>query len=159
MRISELRTAEEIHEQDMQDPEYRAAYLKSLADPGDRELYKAVGYDERELVTDRDEADMVSSRVLTNPSTHKPVLDIDIPAQLVPSSTPGHYHLYLDVEVDWPEYASLLCALEDAGVIQHGYAKHALRREQTLVRLPEKPKHLEGPDHPLQNVDSSDNLE
>lgn len=126
-------------------------------DPGNRLLFKAVGYDERELVVDRTEADMVSS--ITSAGKHRPVLDIDFPAQLVPSSTPGRYHLYLDIDLDWTDYAVLLCALEDAGVIQHGYARHALRREQTLVRLPEKPKHLEGPDHPLQNVDSSDNLE
>lgn len=133
--------------------------LEHGLDPGDRTLYKVLAGDKRELVTDRAEADLVSSRVATDPYVHRPVLDIDFPAQLVPSSTPGHYHLYLDIDLEWHVYEELLLDLEAAGIIQHGYARNAIRRKQSLARLPEKPKHLEPPDHPLQNVSSSDDLE
>lgn len=90
---------------------------------------------------DEDHANLVSSR-LEN-SNHSPVLDIDFPARLEPSSTPGHFHLYLDgLEMQWSTYEALLVALGDAGVIGEGYLRHSLAREQTMVRRPhiKKPK-------------------
>jgi hypothetical protein len=67
---------------------------------------------------------------------HKPVLDIDVPAMLVPSSTPGHSHLYIDRLVTWDSYAALLKAIAAAGVIQFGYMHASLRCEGTWVRTP-----------------------
>lgn len=67
---------------------------------------------------------------------HRPVLDIDIPARLLPSSTPGHHHLYLDIDVPWDKYEALLKALADARVIEEGYVLAALERKATFVRLP-----------------------
>lgn len=68
---------------------------------------------------------------------HAPALDIDFPVRLEPSSTPGHFHLFLDgVEMDWPTYKNLLIALADAGVVGKGYARHSIERGQTLCRLP-----------------------
>jgi hypothetical protein len=67
---------------------------------------------------------------------HKPVIDIDLPAQLVPSSTPGHYHLYLDVEVPWDAYVDLLEALAAAGIVEHGYVSASIARGYTAVRPP-----------------------
>ena len=135
------------------------AYVRQAAqfDPRNRQLVKVVTRDEFEPVDDRAEADLVSSEV--GFGLHKPVLDIDFPAQLVPSSTPGHFHLYLDKEMIWPVYRKLLEALADAGVIQEGCARHAIRRGASHARLPEKPKHLEGPDHPLYNLSSTDEVE
>ena len=57
-----------------------------------------------EETTDLNEADIVSSEVahtkgykaLTQKQLHTFVVDIDLPATLVPSSTPGHSHLYID---------------------------------------------------------------
>lgn len=72
---------------------------------------------------------------------HAPVLDIDYPARLVPSSTPGHFHLYLDKPMPWPRYAFLLWALSVAGIIEPGYARAGLRRRGTFARVrPSKPK-------------------
>ena len=68
--------------------------------------------------------------------THRPVLDIDIPARLIPSSTPGHSHLYLDIDMEWDKYEALLKALADAHVIEEGYVLAALDRRATFVRLP-----------------------
>lgn len=67
---------------------------------------------------------------------HKPVLDIDFPAALLPSSTEGHYHLYLDKEVIWDDYVALLKALATCGIIEQGYANASIERGHTAVRLP-----------------------
>lgn len=74
---------------------------------------------------------------------HKPVLDIDFPAELLPSTTVGHYHLYLDKEVPWDDYVDLLNALAKCGIIEQGYANASIDRGHTAVRLPwvRKPNH------------------
>lgn len=80
-------------------------------------------------------ANVVSS-VLKGTELHRPVLDIDIPAALIPSSTPGHSHLYIDRLLSWPQYEKLLAALADAGIIERGYYDTAVKRKATFVRLP-----------------------
>ncbi len=67
---------------------------------------------------------------------HRPVLDIDFPVHVVPSSTPGHFHLYLDKQMAAPAYMRLLDALAEAGIIEPGYAKVSNARGYTSVRLP-----------------------
>lgn len=67
---------------------------------------------------------------------HAVLLDLDVPAWLVPSSTEGHSHLYIDVKVPQDKYFTLLHALADAGVIQHGYANSSIHRGGTALRLP-----------------------
>jgi hypothetical protein len=67
---------------------------------------------------------------------HRPVLDLDLPARLVPSSTPGHFHLYLDVQVPHSTYMTLLLALSAAGIIERGYCDASRERGYTAVRLP-----------------------
>lgn len=67
---------------------------------------------------------------------HRPVLDIDFPAVLLPSTTPGHFHLFLDKEIAWSTYARLLSALSDAGIIEEGYEDASHNRKFSSVRLP-----------------------
>lgn len=67
---------------------------------------------------------------------HRPVLDIDFPAALIPSTTPGHFHLYLDKPMGWSKYRQLLGSLSDAGIIEQGYANASADRGYTSVRLP-----------------------
>ena len=69
-------------------------------------------------------------------SVHRPVLDIDFPVAAIPSSTPGHFHLYIDKPMSWSKYKRLINALADAGIIEDGYAAVSLEREYTSVRLP-----------------------
>lgn len=86
------------------------------------------------------EANLVSS--LLDNGKHSPALDIDFEARLVPSSTPGHFHLYLDgLELEWTEYRTLLIALAQAGVIQHGYASACIDRGATFLRPPGQTKY------------------
>lgn len=78
---------------------------------------------------------------------HRPVLDIDFPAQLIPSSTPGHFHLYLDREIEHKKYLRLLDALVECGLIEEGYCNASQDRGYTAVRLPwvKKPETAEAP--------------
>lgn len=84
-------------------------------------------------------ANVVSS--LCEDGQHRPVLDIDMPVVLMPSSTPGHHHLYLNtVALTWDKYAALLDVLADCGIIEQGYADASIRRGQTVVRRPGVPR-------------------
>ncbi len=65
-----------------------------------------------------------------------PTLDIDHPALLEPSSTPGHYHLFLDVPMSWRAYRRLLRALYRGGVIGRNAYWRSLDRGASFVRPP-----------------------
>lgn len=67
---------------------------------------------------------------------HRPILDIDIPMHIIPSTTEGHGHLYIDKELTWWEYKRLLEVLADCGIIERGYLNVSIAREHTAVRLP-----------------------
>lgn len=87
---------------------------------------------------DLNKADVVSSRYNNGQARHALVIDIDHPSWLVRSSTPGHYHLYVDVPGGIPHetYLYLLGALAQAGVIEQGYCDAAHARGHSDVRLP-----------------------
>ena len=68
--------------------------------------------------------------------THHPVLDLDIPVHLVPSSTPGHSHLYIDTGINGRKFWAMCDALAAAGVLQEGYVRACKTRGYTSVRLP-----------------------
>lgn len=113
-------------------PEWvRRNKLINIANGGE-DSYNSVHEPSYDIAT----ADAVTSvdRVFTN--FHKPVLDIDFPAALIPSSTPGHFHLYLDRDLTWDQYCKLLYALEDANIIQPEFRRLAFERGYTTVRLP-----------------------
>lgn len=67
---------------------------------------------------------------------HRLLLDLDHPALLLDSSTPGHHHLYVDVEIEQEAWEKLIRALSEAGVIEEGYAEASLERGHTDLRLP-----------------------
>lgn len=67
---------------------------------------------------------------------HRPILDIDFAAELVPSTTKGHFHLYLDKPMTWKQYKKLLGVLAEVGVIEHGYAQASIERGYSSTRLP-----------------------
>jgi hypothetical protein len=87
------------------------------------------------LVYDIKDANLISSDV--GNGMHSPVLDIDFPCRLVPSSTPGHYHLYLDgLVMPWHKYVRFLNMLAKYGVIERGFAGVSIKRRRSCVRLP-----------------------
>lgn len=92
------------------------------------------------------DADVISSELIFPPALapagdkrhHVVALDIDYPAHLVESSTPGHFHLYLEVPGGVPHatYMQLLKDLARAKVIQDGYASMSRERGHSDLRLP-----------------------
>jgi len=98
--------------------------------------------DDSRYFTDKiEQANLITSLVAgTTPPQHKVVIDLDLPAKLIPSTTEGHFHLYIDKAMEEGEYMNLLQALENAGIIEPGYMRAAERRRYTAVRLPWVPK-------------------
>lgn len=83
-----------------------------------------------------EQANLISSEVIGRPGWHAPALDIDLPCTLVESTTPGHFHLYIDHAMDLTDYLALLEALAAAGIIEWGYFFAAMRRGATFLRKP-----------------------
>src|SRR5256885_2546643 len=67
---------------------------------------------------------------------HLPVIDIDLPVYAVPSTTPGHSHLYIDKLLVWDDYVKLLLVLADVGIVEPGFVSASESRGFTSVRLP-----------------------
>lgn len=70
------------------------------------------------------------------PGTHALLLDLDVPAYLVPSTTQGHSHLYVDARIPEEKYFELLDLLAEVGVIEKGYAVMSKRKGGSNLRLP-----------------------
>lgn len=67
---------------------------------------------------------------------HLPVIDIDFPARLEPSSTEGHFHLYLDRSMTAENLFKLLDVMEEVGLVEPGYVAASKQRGYTTARLP-----------------------
>lgn len=89
-----------------------------------------------EITGESDIANLVSSESLYLPGMHMPAIDIDYPAEMIPSRTPGHFHLYLDKICTWPEYRRVLWAMSRAGLIEPGYYRASVERKATFLRKP-----------------------
>ena len=91
-------------------------------------------------IADLDTANLLTSlpadRYVKEARLHAPVIDLDLPCELIPSTTPGHFHLILGRLVPEREYWRLLVALADAGLVEHGYVSASRARGQTAIRLP-----------------------
>jgi hypothetical protein len=128
---------------------YRVDWKFSFVPTEDKEYEPGTDREVAEL----NEANVVSSTRLDFPKDHvfdpemtevrvvprhAVLLDIDYPAHLVESSSPGHYHLYLDVPngVKHDDYMELLAMLAKCGVIEKGYADVSIARGHSDLRLP-----------------------
>lgn len=68
---------------------------------------------------------------------HVIVIDVDHPAHLVDSSTPGHSHLYVEIPpVEWDKYVKWLEASAEIGLLSPGYVNACITRGHSDVRLP-----------------------
>lgn len=84
---------------------------------------------------DEGEGNLISSMVELG--VHRPVLDLDFAHQYVPSSTPGHAHLYIDhLLMDDTEYYGLLSTLNTFGLLGKGNVEQFKAHSMTLVRAP-----------------------
>lgn len=84
--------------------------------------------------TTRGKANLISSKLENG--LHAPAIDIDMPCELLPSSTPGHFHLYIDCAMEWDAYLGLLWALADAGIVEESYVRASERKGATFLRKP-----------------------
>lgn len=67
---------------------------------------------------------------------HKPVLDLDMDVLVVPSTTRGHHHLYIDYLMPWHDYSLLLKVLAHVGILQNGYMHASEARRESWLRTP-----------------------
>jgi hypothetical protein len=81
-------------------------------------------------------AQVFSSEVDGGKKMHTVAIDVDHHVAVRESSTPGHHHLFIDVEMSWREYRRLLRVLAEVGIIERGYYQASLWRKATHVRLP-----------------------
>lgn len=91
---------------------------------------------EERVRCNQSEATLVSSECPDSPNFHAPCLDIDYHAFLIPSSTSGHFHLYLDRITTWKKYRRFLKAAMKAGLIEEGYYRMSVQRKGTFLRMP-----------------------
>lgn len=99
----------------------------------------------RKQVDTIDESNLIGSLVQGHEAhdpeaLHLPVLDFDFPCELRPSSSPGHYHLFIDRPLEWAKYEKVLNVFAEVGLIQRGYEQASVARGMTHVRTrPTKP--------------------
>lgn len=82
--------------------------------------------------TDKDFANLIGS--LCSDGCHRPALDIDLPCELVPSTTEGHFHLYIDKPMSFQAYKKFVAALIDAGIVEPNHMKHLETNGMTTLR-------------------------
>lgn len=84
---------------------------------------------------ERGEGNLISSMVA--PDQHRPVLDLDMPHIYVPSSTPGHGHLYINNVVlnDMAHYV-LISTLVELGILGPGSRVQLDTHNMSMTRPP-----------------------
>lgn len=70
------------------------------------------------------------------PRAPLPALPLCVPAHLTLSSTPGHFHLFIEHEMPWSAYGSLLIALRDAEIIGRDFCDMSLRWKVSFLLKP-----------------------
>lgn len=83
------------------------------------------------------DAQIVASRIKET-GKHHLLIDLDVPAHLIPSTTEGHSHLYIECGegIEWGKIESVLSALVSAGIVEGGYASASIERGFTALRTP-----------------------
>ena len=67
---------------------------------------------------------------------HWPVLDLDMPCHLIPSTSEGYFHLVIEHPMPWDDYAKLMRALGDAGLLEKYYVNKSIERGYSAIRRP-----------------------
>lgn len=67
---------------------------------------------------------------------HWPVLDLDMPCHLIPSTHEGHFHLVIEHPMSWEQYVKLLKALRDASLLEPWFVNKSIERGYTAIRRP-----------------------
>lgn len=118
---------------------FRRKYFKALL-PDDPNYLPNLG---REEVPEA-QANLISSLADDNYNStrldydkrHYPILDLDFPCELIPSSTEGKFHLYMNKEVTWLQYQNVLTAMAAAGLLEPGFVGASIAAGTTFLRKP-----------------------
>lgn len=99
------------------------------------------GGDGRKVTTDLTEAEAISSAYPDairpeGDQYHALLLDLDVPAWLIPSTTEGHGHLYVQLAVLDEELWEFLEAAAKIGLVEEGYVSACKSRGMTSLRAP-----------------------
>ncbi|MFI5840580.1 hypothetical protein ACIA8K_12810 [Catenuloplanes sp. NPDC051500] len=103
------------------------------------------GYTRPAVTSDLDVANLITSEMRSQPKYafidpdnqwHKVVLDIDLPVKVLPSTTEGHHHLFIDKAILWEDYVELMEVMARIGLIERGYLFASKERGYSCVRLP-----------------------
>lgn len=65
-----------------------------------------------------------------------PPLILEVPITLLESTTPGHFHLYIERKISWAKYKKILKALKETPILEDGYVRSALCRDKTFLFKP-----------------------
>ena len=112
----------------------RAYYNRTDLEDPKRDRYGEIITGTMSEVATLEASNLVSSRIKGTPDLHLPAIDLDFPCTLVPSRTEGHFHLYLDRPLTWDRYKVILDAFLEAGLIDVGWHRQALKDKQTYLR-------------------------
>lgn len=110
---------------------WHVEHLDIVDEPMILSLLKYRQYEDRQ--PSQADANVISSHIVGS-RKHAPILDLDFPHRYVPSTTPGHGHLYLDVPISRWRMFVLLWGLYVGGVIEFGNFWWSLRRGGTFMR-------------------------
>lgn len=81
------------------------------------------------------DGNLIVSAIDETKATHLPIFDLDVPHRLVPSRTPGHSHLYVDVEVPADKLRAVIVAMVDAGLMGPGNLAQFDVRQMMCARV------------------------
>lgn len=112
---------------------WRVDHLDVVDEPMVKSMIRYRQYEDRHP---QDENANVVSSHLGPSGLHAPIIDLDFPHLYVPSTTPGHGHLYFNVPTRRWRMFVLLWGLYLTGNIEKGYFLWSLRRGGTFVRRP-----------------------
>ena len=119
-------------------------FVPNMGIPYDPSNPEATSSKRVEDTDDLGEANVMSSQVAGS-KKHKVVLDIDHVVKVLPSSTEGHHHLFIDKEITWKQYLRIIKAFVNAGIVEPGYLGASRDRRFTAVRLPWVKKVVDSP--------------
>lgn len=120
---------------------YAASWLKDLVTRNGGDM-KGSSSDPTSLGSDPIEADLDTANLVTSRfkgrgiETHALLLDLDVPHTYIPSSTEGHGHLLIDVQLGKRQWENVMRQLATNGIIEQGYASASIAKGYAALRLP-----------------------
>jgi len=106
-------------------------HLDIVDEPMIRSLIRYRQYEDR---SPQDESANVLSSHILGMGGHLPIIDLDFNHEYVPSSTPGHGHLYLNEPIPTWRWIILMWGLYVGRVVEKGYVIWSIRRGGNFVR-------------------------